>query len=44
LISTHTPTEVKDEVAKEEFYATLEKICDAVPNYDMETVLGALQR
>jgi len=40
LISTHTPTGAKDEVAKEEFYNSLEKVCDAAPNYDMRTVLG----
>jgi hypothetical protein len=39
LKSTHTRTEAKDEVAKEEFYCSLEKVCDAVPNYDMKTVL-----
>jgi hypothetical protein len=44
LISTHTPSEAKDEVAKEEFYGSLENVCDVVPNYDMKTVLGALQR
>jgi hypothetical protein len=40
LISTHTPSEDKDEVAKEEFYSCLEKVCDAFSNYDMKTVLG----
>ena len=40
MISTHTPTEGKDEVAKEEFYSSLEKVCDVVPNYDMKRVLG----
>ena len=36
----HAPNEEKDEVAKEEFYSSLEKVCDAVPNYDMKTELG----
>ena len=38
LISTHAPTEEKSEVAKEEFYSS----CDAVPNDNMEIVLGDL--
>jgi hypothetical protein len=40
LISTHATTEEKHEVAEEEFYRSVEKVCDAVPNYDMKTVLG----
>jgi len=36
LTSTHAPTEGKDEAAKEEFYSALEKVGDAVPNYDMK--------
>jgi hypothetical protein len=43
LISTHTPIGAKDELAKEEFYSSLEKVCDAVPDYNMKTVLGNLQ-
>jgi hypothetical protein len=39
-MSTHAPTEEKDEVAKEEFYILLEKACVAVLNYDFEAVLG----
>jgi len=39
LIRTHVPNEEKYEVVKEEFYSSLEKVCDAVPNYDMKTVL-----
>jgi hypothetical protein len=34
LISTHTPTKEKVEVAKEEY--SLEKVCDAVPIYDIK--------
>jgi hypothetical protein len=34
LITTHGPA------AKEEFYILLEKVCDAVPNYDMKTILN----
>jgi hypothetical protein len=30
FISTHTPTDGKDEVNKEECYSSLEKVCDAV--------------
>jgi len=40
LISTHTPNEDKDDVAKEEFYSSVEKVCDAFSNYDMKTLLG----
>jgi hypothetical protein len=40
LISTHTPTEEKDEVAREEYYSSLVKVCDAGPNYDTKTVQG----
>ena len=40
LISTHAPTEEKDEVAKEELYCSLEKVCNAVPNDNMKVVLG----
>jgi hypothetical protein len=35
-----TSTEGKDEATKEEFYSALEKVCDAVPNYDKKTALG----
>ena len=42
LISTHAPTAIKDEVTKEEVHSSLEKVCDAVPNYDMKTILGDL--
>jgi len=38
-INTH-PNWRKDEVAKEEFHSSLEKVSDAVPNYNMKTVLG----
>jgi hypothetical protein len=43
LKTTHAPTEEKDEVAKEEFYILLEKVCDEVPNHDMTTILGDLK-
>ena len=35
----HSPTEEKDVAAKEHCYSSLENVCDAVPNYDMKTVL-----
>ena len=38
-ILTHAPTEERDEVVKEEFYISLEKVCDAAPNEDMKTIL-----
>jgi hypothetical protein len=40
LISTHAPTAEKDEIAKEEIYISLEKVCDAVPIYNRKTILG----
>jgi hypothetical protein len=42
LISTHAPSEEKDEAAKVEFYNSLESVYDAVPNYKLKTVLGDL--
>jgi hypothetical protein len=42
LLSTQAPTEEKDELVKEEFYGSLEKVRDAVHNYDMKTVLRDL--
>jgi hypothetical protein len=38
LTSTHALTEEKE--AEEEFYSSLDKVCDAVPNYDMKTTVG----
>jgi hypothetical protein len=43
LMSTHAPTDEKDEVAEEEFYSSLGKVCDAVPNYMKKSTRG-LQR
>jgi exonuclease III len=40
MISTHSPTEEKEEAVKEEFYNSLEKACDTIPNYDMKVTLG----
>ena len=40
FISSHAPNEENDEVANEEFCISLEKVWDAVPNYDMKTALG----
>ena len=39
-VSTRATTEEKDEIAKGEFYSSLEKVCDTVPSCDMKTVLG----
>jgi hypothetical protein len=39
-ISIYAPNEEKDEVVKEQFYSSLEKVCGAVPKYDIKTVLG----
>ena len=43
LISTHAPSEEKDEVAKAEFYSSLERVCDTVTNYKLKTLLGGLE-
>jgi hypothetical protein len=43
LISTQAPTEEKDVVAQQEFYSTLEKVCDAIPYYDMITIQGGFK-
>jgi hypothetical protein len=40
FISTHAPADGKDKVDKEEWYSSLEKVCDVVLNYDMKTLLG----
>jgi hypothetical protein len=40
LISTQAPNKEKHEAVKEEFYSSLEKVCNTVPNYDMQTILG----
>jgi len=40
LILTNAPTEERDEVVKEEFYSSLEKVCEAAPNEDMKTIYG----
>jgi hypothetical protein len=40
MISTKVPTEEKHEAVKEEFYSSLEKVCNTVPNYNMKTILG----
>ena len=38
---TNTRTNCReDEVAKEELYSFLEKVCETVPNYNMKTRLG----
>jgi hypothetical protein len=39
MISTHAPTEETNEVDKEEFYSSLEKVCAAVPNSNMKRAL-----
>jgi hypothetical protein len=40
LISIHAPTEEKEDLVKEHFYMSLEKVCDTIPNYDMKVILG----
>jgi hypothetical protein len=40
LISTHAPSEEKEDIVREEFYSSLEKVCEEVPNYDMKIELG----
>jgi len=36
MISAQAPTEGKDVVPKQNCYTSLEKVCDAVPNYDIK--------
>jgi len=38
-MSIHAPTEETNKVAEDEFYSSLEKVCDAFPNSDMTRVL-----
>jgi endonuclease/exonuclease/phosphatase family metal-dependent hydrolase len=40
MISIHAPTEEKEDLVKEHFYMSLEKVCDTIPNYDMKVILG----
>ena len=40
MIPKHAPAAEKDEVTKEELQSFLEKVCEAVPNYNMKRVLG----
>jgi len=40
LMLVHALNVEQVEVVKEEFYSSLEKVCDAIPNYDVETKLG----
>ncbi|XP_060516487.1 craniofacial development protein 2-like [Cylas formicarius] len=42
LISTHAPTEDKDEEVKDEYYEQLEQTISAVPKQDMLIILGDL--
>jgi hypothetical protein len=43
FISTQASTEEKHEAVKEEFYSSLEKICNTVPNYDIKKNTWGLQ-
>jgi exonuclease III len=40
IISTHAPTEEKEEYEKEEFYDRLEEICNNVEKYDIIIIMG----
>jgi endonuclease/exonuclease/phosphatase family metal-dependent hydrolase len=40
MISIHAPTEEKEDLVKEQFCMSLEKVCDTIPNYDMKVILG----
>ncbi|RNL66056.1 hypothetical protein D7I40_24495, partial [Citrobacter sp. MH181794] len=42
IVNAHAPTEDKEELVKDQFYQTLERIYDALPNYDIKMVLGDL--
>ncbi|KAJ0171123.1 hypothetical protein K1T71_013322 [Dendrolimus kikuchii] len=40
LINVYAPTEMADEVDKDEFYDQLELVYDQIPNYDVKIILG----
>jgi exonuclease III len=40
IISTHAPTEEKEEYEKEEFYDRLEETCNKVQKYDFIKIMG----
>ena len=40
IISIHAPTEEQDENDKEEFYSTLEGVCNTLPQYDHWMIMG----
>lgn len=40
IVNAHAPTEEKEDIIKEQFYDDLEKVCCAVPKYDLMLVIG----
>ena len=40
MTSTSTHARTEENEAEEEFFSSLDKICDAVPSYDMKATLG----
>jgi hypothetical protein len=41
-MNAYAPTEELDDVDKDRFYQTMERVYDSIPNYDIKMVIGDL--